>query len=151
MNELIYVLIFFALFVTALVLILIPTFKNAKACNGVENTDTFTRYFCFLLNISPEEALETLSVKSEQDEMSYTLLKETRIIIFLDGAASVDYDISFYKHEEKYYMCVRQIPNVIIKRTFIPLVINPFFVKKLNAVPFAYNRFLTIKDIAESV
>ncbi len=151
MYELISILGFFALFVTVLLFILIPTFKNAKACNGVENTDTFTRYFCFLLNVSPEEALEKLSVKSEQDEMSYVLLKETRIITFLDGAASVDYDISFYKHEEKYYMSVRQIPAVIIRRTFIPLVVNPFFVKKLNAVPFAYNRFLAIKDTAESV
>lgn len=139
--EFIETIAFFVLAAPLLLFIIFkPAIQDARVRNNVSNSDPFTRHYCYILHSTQDETVNKLSIHNITDTLEYTFDADCLTITFSHQGASIKHQLSFYTVENETYLKVSRI-KFMHSKSNIPLMINQFFVKKLDAKPVDYNYF----------
>lgn len=134
-----YIVLMMILMPLVLFLILKPAMADRKVRNNVNNSDLSARHYCFVLDCNQADALDKLSRRNVNDNLTYTLNKDCLTIVFSHFGISVKYQLSFYVVENKTYLKVSRVK--FLHSSHIPLMINRFFIEKIGAIPVDYSSF----------
>lgn len=113
--------------------------KNRSTAKNVVNHNPFSTEFVYVIAFSKEEMDKRLSGRGEAVGIAYRYDKDRSLItLSIDGAERC-YLLSVEDRTDEgtYLLRVTQ-QNGLTDRGYIPYLINPFFVKRLDAVPIAY-------------
>lgn len=127
-------------------LIFKPVMADRKARNNINNSDTFTRNYCFLLNCSQADALDKLAIRNIYDPLECALDRDSMTIVF---DASLEYKLSFRVVNNKTYLKVSKSKDPLYRGN-IPLMINRFFIEKIGAIPVDYSFYRSHIDRTEN-
>ena len=113
--------------------------KNRSTAKNVVNHNPFSTEFVYVIAFSKEEMDKRLSGRGEAVGIAYRYDKDRSLITLSINGAERCYLLSVGDRTDEgtYLLRVTQ-QNVLTDRGFIPYLINPFFVKRLDAVPIAY-------------
>ena len=89
-------------------------------------------WYGFKLKCTQDEAIQKLSVRNIYDVLEYTFDKDTLIICLTHHSTSITYQLSFYLIDDITYLKVGNV-NLFYPSSFIPLYIDRFFAKKIDA------------------
>lgn len=132
--------IFIIALIIVLAVVLIPYFealsKNKKASDGIVNYDVFMRRFCYKIQMTQEEIFKALSVPSVLDEIEYQFDANEAVIIFTVYNTKLKYRLSITEFSD--YSILKAEKIDMFSKGPEPNLINPFWVRKLNAIPIAY-------------
>ncbi len=142
MEYIIFIALFILAIPLALFLIFKPVIEDKKVRNNVMNSDPLTQHYCFVLDCNQTEALDKLSIHNVNDILEYTLDTNRLLIVFSHLGASIEHKLFFYVVENKTYLKVSRV-KFMHSRSNIPLMINRFFVEKIDAVPVDYSYFVS--------
>lgn len=140
MEYIVFIVLFILAIPLALFMIFKPVMEDRKVRNGVKNSDPLTQHYCFVLPCDQSEAINQLSIHNVKDSLEYTFDADCLTIIFSHLGASIEYQLSFYTVESKTYLKVSRA-KFLHSRSNIPLMINRFFIDKIEATPVEYAYF----------
>ena len=138
-----YINIFVIMFVVvvipiALYIIFKPMFRQNKLLNAIVNYDTFMRKFVFRIEITKEEFYSRLKIRNINDVLDYSLNEDCSVITFTMYNMKYSYKIMVDDFNESIILRVEQI-QITSKPAFR---INEFFIKKFNAKPLEFEKFI---------
>ncbi len=139
MDFLIMGILFFVILFPLVLCIVIPIYKNHdKATGGIINHDAMMQKFVYKVNLKRDEIIDLLKIKNGLDELSCTIDLERGTVNFTEYGSNREY---YYHIHECNGFSVLQLEQVVPigMRSHIPLKLNPFMVRKLNAeiIPFS--------------
>lgn len=123
-------------------LVVRASIANRKCRNTEWNFNPWTQVYYYALSCDQKQATEQLTLPNIYDALRYTFDPAHLTIIFSEHGTSIEYQLTFYIHESKTYLKVNETAHHFTRGT-IPNKINPFFIKKLGAVPTNYHYFTT--------
>ena len=143
MEHLFFVLFFFLILTPIVLGNIIPIYKeHSKITGGIVNYDSTMRKFVFKINLSNQEVINLLNIKTDIDELSCTFDFEKSVIRFLEYGSHRDY---YFKIQECSDFSILRLEQVALlgMKSSVPYKLNPFIVSKLRAeiVPFAQYSF----------
>lgn len=131
------IFLFFALIVISPIIDALR--KNRSTAKSVVNHNPFSTEFVYVIAFSKKEMDKRLSGRGEAVGIAYRYDKDRSLItLSIDGSERC-YLLSVEDRTDEgtYLLRVTQ-QNGLTDRGYIPYLINPFFVKRLDAVPIAY-------------
>ena len=143
MEKIVFLAFFAVLFVVLAVVVLYTVISNYKkhysVTGNVVNYDYGMKTFVFKVPHAKEEIIELLKIKNVNDDLEYVFNPEDLHITFSKiGHVDIEYRLLIEEHEN---YCVLHVENSRKRYSGgqIPILVNPFFVKKLNAevAPFS--------------
>ena len=140
LKTVLFLLSFHVFALLVVFLVLRPVYRDAKARKGVRNTDARTCNFVFVLPSSPQDALERLCRKEDDDLLGYTFYEDAMILRLDHWDVSIEYALTFHPIEGRtYLMLTRQ--GILHGKSNLPLLVNRFIIQKTGAVPADYRTF----------
>lgn len=131
-----FVLVFPIVFAT-----IIPLYKQHHAVSGdVINSDAFMRKYVYKAYLSKEEIVRLLQIKNAADELCCVLDPDKSIIIFSDAFTTMEFHLHI--QECVGFSIIRlEETKITSESSHIPLKLNPFFVRKLQAEIIPYSQY----------
>ena len=143
MEHIVFVVLFILAIPLVLFVILKPEIEDKKIRNNVTNSDPLAQHYCFELKCDQQEAIRQLSIRNVKDTPEYTFDINSLIITFSHLGVSIDHQLFFYTIENKTYLKVSRM-RFLHNKSNIPLMINRFFINKIDAVPVDYTYFQSV-------
>lgn len=140
MEYIVFIILFILAILLVLFLIFKPVLEDKKVRNNIENSDSFNQHYCFVLTCDQSEAIKQLSTHNVKDTLEYIFDTDYLTIVFSHLGASIEHQLSFYVVENKTYLKVSRV-KFVHDRSNIPLMINRFFIEKIEATPIDYAYF----------
>lgn len=150
MGPIFFCILFISLTPIALYLILKPIKEDWKLRNNVNNSDVFSRHYCYALNCTQQEAIKQLSLRNIHDALDCSLDENTNMVKLMHLNASIEYQLLFYTIENKTYLKVSRT-HILHERSNIPYLVNRFFMEKLDAQPMDHATFEALINTVTSV
>ena len=126
-----------------LAVVIIPPYveavrKNKSVYNGVSNNNGSYTEFLFIIPYSKSQVDDILSDRGSAEGVDYRYDKEQSIVYMSYFGHTQRYriDIDSTPDEGVYRLSVKQIE--IFVRGSLHMLINPFFINRLNAVPVPF-------------
>lgn len=135
------VIFFFVILIPLVFGIVLPAYKkHRKATGGVVNYDSAMRKFVYKVCLSKDEIIDTLSTKSEADELICTFDFEKSAVSFSEYGSSVEYRFEIQEYDD---FSILRLTQIKLIANYMLYKLNPFMVRKLNAeiVPFSQYGF----------
>ena len=143
MEHIVFLVLFILAIPLVLFVILKPVVEDKKIRNNVTNSDPLTQHYCFELKCNQQKAIRQLSIRNVNDTPKYTFDINSLIITFSHLGASIDYQLFFYTIGKRTYLKVSRM-KFLHSKSNIPLMINRFFINKIDAIPVDYTYFESV-------
>ena len=143
MDFLFFALFFLFILIPLVLGIIIPIYIiHHKATGSVINYDATKRKFVYKVNLTRNDIINRLKTQNDLDELACSFEFERSVVNFSEYGSNREY----YFHIQEYsgFSIIRLEQVALIgMQSQIPLKLNPFLVRKLNAqiVPFEEYRF----------
>ncbi len=140
MDFLFFAILFAVVFVVVLSKI-IPIFKNHyKVTNGVTNYDSGMRKFVYRVTCSPVDVIYKLTNPGNKEQLKFDYNSDNDIMYISDSTYRFKYRIRF-RECEGYNVVMLERVCYLVKQSYIPYMLNPHIVEKLNAEIVPYDKF----------
>ena len=143
MGLLIFVAIFFLFSIPLVLAIIIPVCQSHKKATGnVINYDSMMRKYVYKVDMSREQFINTLKNTTASDELSCDFDLERSVIKFSEYGSSREYHFQIQECDGFSILRLEQVA-LLGMSSHIPLKLNPFLVRKLQAeiIPFSQYGF----------
>lgn len=149
MGPILFCILFIALVPITLYLIFKPIMEDRNLRNNVNNSDAFSRHYCYALNCTQQEAIKQLSLRNIHDALDCSLDENANTVKLMHLNASIEYQLLFYTVENRTYLKVRRA-HLLHERSNIPYLVNRFFIEKLDAQPMDHAAFEALINTVNS-
>lgn len=142
MEVLIVVSIFISMLVFAFLLYLPTIRKHKKTTKKIVNHDPFLQKFVYKVFLSKDEITTRLQTHNVTDELEYIFDLHESMITFTEYGAKMAY---LFRIDECNGFCILHLHHLDINQMhqnqLIPMLINPFMIKKLHAEIIPYSLY----------
>ena len=145
MGFITFIIIFAVSGICLFCFLVIPMLEDQKSRGNVKNSDALSKNYCFLLKSNSYDTICELKNNKTDGKLKYAFDESSLLISFSHLGAIMGYQLSFIEYDGRTYLNVSQT-KLLNPRSNIPLMINTFFVNKLDAIPFNYSEFTKIKN-----
>ena len=148
MKILFFVLFFCVILIPIVLGTIVPIYKkHSEATGSTINYDATMRRFIYRTQLTYEQIVDLLTMKSDTDELSCTFDFDKAIIRFSDYGSYRDYYFQIQKYDNHSILRLEQVAPIGVQ-SHIPYKLNPFLVQKLQAeiIPFSQYSGSSVSD-----
>ena len=114
---------------------------SKKASDGIINYDKWMRTFIYKVYDTKEEIISKLEVENGLDKLRVKIDKDHSFMTFSDFRSHSEYIFEIIPYKDFYILKITRL-MLISGQTEIPVLMNPFITKKLDAEPYPYIEYI---------